>query len=55
MRIVAVSTIAGANETRNTASRPTEPVPDRSCRARKMAAALGRGHQQLTPALLGVG
>jgi len=55
MRIVAVSTIAGANETRNTASRLTEPVPDRSCRARNMAAALGRGHQQLTPALLGVG
>jgi len=54
MRIVAVGTIAGATETRNTASRLTQPVLD-GCRARKMAAALGRGYQQLTPALLGVG
>jgi len=34
MRTDAVIAIAGAHEARNAASRPTVPVPDRSCRAR---------------------
>jgi hypothetical protein len=55
MRIRAVITIVGADEAHNTASRLTVPVPEGSCRARTMAAALGRGRRQLAPALLGVG
>jgi len=55
MRIRAVITIVGADDARHTASRLTMPVPDGSCRARTMAAALGRGRRQLTPALMGVG
>jgi hypothetical protein len=55
MRIRAVSTIVGAGDARNTACRLTVPVPDESCRARTMVAALGRGRLRLTPALLGVG
>jgi len=54
MRIGAVSTIVGAHEARNAASRLTMPVPDGSCAARILAA-LGCGCRQLTPALLGVG
>ena len=34
MRTDAVIAIAGAHDARNAASRPTVPVPDRSCRAR---------------------
>jgi hypothetical protein len=34
MRTDAVITIAGAHDARDAASRPTVPVPDRSCRAR---------------------
>ena len=52
MRIRAVITIVGADDARNTASRLTVPVPDGGCRARTMAAALGRGRRQLTPALI---
>ena len=106
MRIGAVIAIAADHDARNAASRPTVPVPDRSCRARipvrasgvetagrpaltrpsaaaghpvteqrqgrrrrfslrapggachrasAIAAALGRGCRQLTPAPLGVG
>jgi hypothetical protein len=55
MRIRAVITIAGADDARNTARRLSVPVPDGSCRARTMVAALGRGRRQLTPAMLGVG
>jgi hypothetical protein len=55
MRIRAVIMIVGAHDADNTAGRPTAPVPDRSCPGRTIAAALGRGRGQLTPALLGVG
>jgi hypothetical protein len=55
MRTRAVITIASADDARNTACQLTVPVPDGSCRARTMAAALGRGRRQLTPAALGVG
>jgi hypothetical protein len=64
MRIGAVIAIAAEHDARNAASRPTAPGPDRislrapggAChRASARAAALGRGCQQLTPALLGVG
>jgi len=34
MRTDAVITIVGAHDARTAASRPTVPVPDRSCRAR---------------------
>jgi hypothetical protein len=55
MRTRAVTTIAGADDARDTACQLTVPVPDGSCRARTMAAALGRVRRPLTPALLGVG
>jgi hypothetical protein len=54
MRIGAVSTIVGAQDARNAASRLTMPVSDGSCRTRILAG-LGRACGQLTPALLGVG
>jgi hypothetical protein len=71
MRIGAVIAIAADHDACNAVSQPTAPVPDRSRRARipvslrapggachrasARAAVLGRGCQQLTPALLGVG
>jgi len=55
MRTRAVIMIVGADDARNTACRLTVPVPDGSCRAKTITAALGRGRRQLTPALLGVG
>jgi hypothetical protein len=44
MRIGAVSTIVGAREARNTASRLTRPVSDGSCRARILAASARPPH-----------
>ena len=56
MRIDAVSTIVGAHEARNAASRLTMPVSDGSGRARILAwPGFGRGCRQLTPTMLGVG
>jgi hypothetical protein len=55
MRIRAVIMIVGAHDAHNTAGRLTSPVPNRSCRVRKIAPVLGGGRRQLTPALLGVG
>jgi hypothetical protein len=52
MRIDAVSTIVGAHEARNAASR-LMPVSDGSGRARILARP--RPRRQLTPTMLGVG
>ena len=53
MRIGAVSTIVGAHEARNAASRLTMPVSDGSGRARILARP--RPRRQPTPTMLGVG
>lgn len=55
MRTRAVIMIVGADDARNTACRLTVPVPDRSCRAKTIAAASVRDRRRLAPALLGVG
>ncbi len=55
MRTRAIIMIVGADDARNTACRLTVPVPEGSCRAKTISAALGCGRRRLRPAMLGVG